>query len=242
MRKGHDAWSCDLIDTDVPGKHIIGDAIEAINTHKWDLVIAHPPCTYLAKAGLHKLINNPERQKEQKKAIEFVKAIYNSDVPYIAIENPIGALTEKWQRPTQIVYPWYWGEPYGKDICLWLKNLPPLKYDYNIPKPQKLKSVSNHVNSRMSLEQKRKIKSRFFHSVAEAMAEQWSNLPMTINPPVVPPLSIDPPQLVPRSSPGRNEIFSSQTSGACHRHVPGLSLECNCADCIKGQLIMSEFI
>lgn len=176
MRKGHDAWSADIIDTDVQGNHLKMDALEAINLTNWDLVIAHPPCTYLAKAGLHKLINNEERQKEQDKAVQFVKDIYNSNVPYIAIENPMGALTKLFRRPSQIVYPYYWGEPYSKDICLWLKNLPPLKYDYSIKKPDKLKKVANHVNSRMTTEQKRKIKSRFFLSVAEAMAEQWSNI------------------------------------------------------------------
>ena len=197
MRKGHNAWSCDTEETDVPGQHIKGDVMEIINDG-WDLVIAHPPCTFLAKAGLHKLINDPERQENQRKAIEFVKAIYNCNAPYVAIENPIGALTESWQRPTQIVYPWYWGEPYGKDICLWLKNLPTLKYNYNIKKPEKLKSVSNHVNSRMTQAQKSKIKSRFFHSVAEAMADQWSNLPS-----IVTGISGARPELVPGPSPGK---------------------------------------
>lgn len=193
MRKGHNAWSCDILETDVPGQHIKGDVLNVIN-QGWDLIIAHPPCTFLAKAGLHKLINNPERQQKQKEAIEFVKAIYNSNATYVAIENPMGALTEVWQRPTQIVYPWYFGEPYSKDICLWLKNLPPLKYDYSIEKPAKLKNVKNHVNSRMSQELKAKIKSRFFHSVAEAMAEQWSNLPLIS--------SVKSPELVTGLSPG----------------------------------------
>lgn len=216
MRKGHNAWSCDIEDTDVPGQHIKGDVLTVINDG-WDLIIAHPPCTYLAKAGLHLLNGNPERQQKQRNAIEFVKAIYNANAPYIAIENPIGALTDKWQRPAQIVYPWYWGEPYGKDICFWLKNLAPLKYDYSIQKPARLKSVSNHVNSRMSQEQKRKIKSRFFHSVAEQMAEQWGNLPS-----IVPSSSVDSPQDVPGTSGGlcRPPDVRSM-SPVCPLNVPG---------------------
>lgn len=212
MRKGHNAWSCDVLDTDVPGQHIKGDVLNVLNDG-WDLIIAHPPCTFLAKAGLHKLIGNAERKKNQKDAVEFVKAIYGSNSTYIAIENPMGALTELWQRPTQIVYPWYFGEPYSKDICLWLKNLPPLKWDYTIEKPVKLKNVKNHVNSRMSQEQKSKIKSRFFHSVAEAMAEQWTGLPLVNSHQVVTGSSlVCPPDFCPS--------IVGRTSAGCPQLVP----------------------
>lgn len=207
MRKGHDAWSCDLVDTEMPGQHIIADAIEVIYSTKWDLVIAHPPCTYFAKAGLHYLKDNPERQRKQKLSLEFVKAIFNSPAPYIAIENPMGSLHHLWQRPSQLVYPWYWGDPYDKDICLWLKNLPPLRWDYSIQEPAKLKSVKNHVNGRMTQEQKAKIKSRFFNGISEAMADQWGSLPVLhvpglsgALPPDVTGTSLDRRPVVPGSS------------------------------------------
>lgn len=210
---GHNAWSCDIVPGKSPDHHIVGDALEVINSQKWDLVIAHPPCTYVAKAGLHHLINNPERQLQQKASIQFIKNIFNSSVSRVALENPIGALTKLWCAPTQIVYPWYWQEPYGKEICLWLKNLPPLHYDRSIIKPKKLKSVMNHVNSRMSQAEKTRIKSKFFHNVAMAMAEQWGNL------------SPGRPLLVPRSSPTIQTIAYPPLFGRLSLDRPPESIE-----------------
>jgi hypothetical protein len=168
---GHDSWSCDLLPSMSPGNHIIGDAIEVIMSSAWDLVIAHPPCTYLCKAQLFRC--TPESQFEvlQQSAIEFFKKIYYSPVQHIAIENPIGALSKKFRPPDQIIYPWMFGDIHSKDICLWLKNVPPLiSTCYNT----KRVPVCNHVNGRMSQAQKSKIKSKFFPLVAEAMAHQWT--------------------------------------------------------------------
>lgn len=168
---GHDAYSCDLIPSISPGKHIIADAIETIYQYKWDLVIAHPPCTYLCKAQLFRCKPGTKYEMMQQTAVEFFKQIYYSPIKHIAIENPIGALTRLFRPPDQIIYPWQFGDIHSKDICLWLKNLPPLISTlYNT----KRIPISNHVNGQMTQEQKSKIRSKFFPLVAQAMANQWS--------------------------------------------------------------------
>jgi len=169
-RAGHYAMSADYEPTMSPGNHYQGDVFDIIKLKHWDLLIAHPPCTYLCKAQLFRCVPNSERSLSQALAVDFVRRLLYCDIERIAIENPIGILSTVLRKPDQICYPWQFGDGYRKDICLWLKNLPPLL-------PTKLspgrKSVSNHVNSRMSQALKSKIKSKFFVGVAEAMASQW---------------------------------------------------------------------
>lgn len=169
-RAGHNATSCDLLPTESPGQHIEGNVLEIIN-QQWNLIIAFPPCRYLCKVQLWRISREPERKEAQDKAIEFVKQIYAAECPLIAIENPIGVLTKAFRPPDQILSPAMFGDPHRKDICLWLKNLPPLIGTCYNPRHQ---PVSNHVNGRMSQALKSKIKSKFFPLVAEAMAAQWS--------------------------------------------------------------------
>ena len=169
--KGHEAYSCDLLQGKIPEFHLQMDIFEAVSLIKPNLLIAHPPCTYLCKAQLAQCNLSFPRKQEQLKAIEFVKKIFSLDIEKIAIENPIGVLSSVWQKPTQIIYPWYFGDIHSKDICLWLKNLPPLiSTCYNT----KRIPMQNHVNSKMSQAEKSKIKSKFFPLVAEAMANQWT--------------------------------------------------------------------
>jgi len=170
-RKGHKVTSVDLIENDFPSQdHIVGNVFDVLRLMRFDLMIAHPPCTYLCNAQIHKFYTSPGRWCKSIEATNFVKQLYNSDVPRVCIENPKGVLSSKFCPPAQIVYPWYFGDPYSKDICLWLKNLSPLiSTVYSTGR----KSMSNHVNSRMSQEQKSKIKSKFFPGIASAMAEQW---------------------------------------------------------------------
>lgn len=173
---GHDALSCDILPSDRGGKHYQGDVMDILNEN-WDLIIAHPPCTYLCNAQLHLCRQDKERAKKQELAIQFVKRILNSPCKRICIENPRGILHKFIGKPNQVVEPWYFGSPYSKDICLWTKNLPLLKQThFNIG----TKKVSNHTNSRMSQEERSKIKSRFFPEVALAMAEQWNFSPLIV--------------------------------------------------------------
>ena len=181
---GHDATSCDFEPTEWPGKHYRGDVRDIMN-NGFDLMIAHPPCTFLCNAQLHLCTENSERKANQKLAIQFVQDLMSAKIPRICIENPRGILSRHIGQPTQVVTPWYFGSVYDKDICLWLKNLPLLKQTHFVKGHKKMK---NHVNSRMTKEERNKIKSRFFPEVAMAMAEQWGALKRATCPAPVPTL------------------------------------------------------
>jgi hypothetical protein len=125
LRRGHDAISCDLLDTEVPGPHVKGNCLE----HDWrgyDLVIAHPPCTYLCASGLHWNKRRPGRAEKTEEALEFVKRIMDLPVPRICVENPIGCISTRIGKPSQTIQPWQFGHPESKATCLWLKWLPNL--------------------------------------------------------------------------------------------------------------------
>lgn len=163
LEKGHDAISCDILDTDVPGPHYKGNVLDIIGDG-WDLMIAHPPCTHLAVSGARWF---KEKQEEQKDALEFVKVLLNAKIEKIALENPISIISSKIRKPDQIIQPWMFGHGETKATCLWLKNLPKL-----VP--------TNIVNGREQRIHKLpptpdrwKIRSKTFEGIAKAMAEQW---------------------------------------------------------------------
>jgi len=124
--RGFDAWSCDLLPTEVPGNHYQCDVFEILN-EGWDLMIAHPPCTYLASSGLHWNNKIPGRNEKTDEAVKFVRRLLDCDIPHIALENPIGNLSTRIRKPDQIIQPYQFGHPESKGTCLWLKNLPALK-------------------------------------------------------------------------------------------------------------------
>lgn len=171
---GHEAYSCDLQECSGghPEWHHRCD-VKDLLPGSWDLIIAHPPCTYLCKAQLWRCVPGTDRYRLQKEAIEFVRYIEGQPCNLIAIENPIGVLSREWRKYDQLIYPYQFGDPYRKDICLWLKGLPKLLPGDMSPGR---KSVSNHVNGRMSQAEKSRIKSKFFPGIAKAMAEQWGSL------------------------------------------------------------------
>jgi site-specific DNA-cytosine methylase len=173
-KHGHEAYSCDIISGNIPEFHIQKDFFEVVQHSKYDLVICHPPCQYLCKAQIFRL-KDTELFLKMLQAVEIVKRIMSLNIQYIAVENPIGILSSRFRPPDQIIYPYNFGDIHRKDICLWLKNLPPL-IDTCIS--LKRIPVKNHVNSRMSQEVKSKIKSKFFPLVADAMAVQWGSLPV----------------------------------------------------------------
>ena len=162
-RHGHDAWSCDLLPSEIPGDHIQAD----IRTFFWDridLMIAHPPCTHLAVSGARWFKN---KQKEQKEALDFVEWLMNSGVPKICIENPISIISTKIRKPDQIIQPWQFGHGETKATCLWLKNLPPLK-------PTKIvEGREPRVHHASPGPDRWKERSRTLQGIADAMAEQW---------------------------------------------------------------------
>lgn len=126
--RGHDAMSCDLLPTERPGKHYQGDIRDVINDG-WDLMIAHPPCTYLSVSGIH--WNNRGRGwEETEKALDFVRLLLDANIPRIAVENPVSIISSRIRKPDQIIQPWQFGHDASKKTCLWLKNLPKLEYYY----------------------------------------------------------------------------------------------------------------
>ena len=175
--RGHNAWSCDLLPAEDGGEHIHGNALEALGWG-WDLMIAHPPCTYLSRAGA-RWWKDPERQRLADKAAEFVFALRDSPIPRIAIENPIGQLNQRWRYPDQTVQPWHFGHPFTKATCLWLKNLPPLVSTIHSAKREPLIRANTGHRSRNGIPQREGALSggleaaRTFQGIADAMADQW---------------------------------------------------------------------
>ena len=201
-KRGHEAYSCDIQEPSGgrPEWHILGDALKAIEggrittmdgkTHdigRWDLLIAHPPCTYLTLAG-NKWFKPefadrfPDRQKQRKEAVEFFMAFANADCDRIAIENSVGIMSSQWRKPDQYIEPFMFGDPEKKKTGLWLKGLPLLK-PTNIVEPVIIhcKSGANeprwHMETmKLPKEERSRIRSQTFIGIAEAMAEQWGGL------------------------------------------------------------------
>ncbi len=129
---GHNAWSCDLLPTTSPGKHIQGDVLEVLEDN-WDLAIFHPPCTHLASSGARWF---KDKQEEQAAALEFIRRLLNAPIAKIALENPVGVISTKIRKPDQIIQPYQFGHPESKRTCLWLKSLPKLKPTNILEKPE----------------------------------------------------------------------------------------------------------
>ena len=123
IARGHDAVSCDLLPTDKPGPHIQGDVTEVLGDG-WDLMIAHPDCTYLCSSGLHWNKRRPGRQEKTEAALDFVRLLMNAPIPKIAIENPVGCISSRIRPPDQYIQPYEYGHDASKKTGLWLKRLP----------------------------------------------------------------------------------------------------------------------
>lgn len=187
-KRGHNAWSCDLLPTAIPGKHIRWNVSDILHEW-WDMLIAFPPCTYLSNAGIGAFKNNPGRFDDIKKGAEFFNKLLNCNIPKIAVENPIhhGHARKLIRKYDQIIQPYYFGDPETKSTCLWLKNLPKLQHN----KSDGLFWKKTHVDINFhglrpdgrrycwndkvkgNGEARAKLRSRTFQGFAEAMAEQW---------------------------------------------------------------------
>lgn len=168
--QGHDAWSCDLLPTERPGKHFQYDLLTVLDCigDEFDLAIFHPPCTYLAVSGA-RWFKEPSRKEKQNEALEFVKKLMDAPIKHIALENPISVISTRIRKPDQIVQPWMFGHGETKSICLWLKNLPKLvptdivsgrqpRVHFESPSPERWKN-----------------RSRTYVNLAKAMAIQWGS-------------------------------------------------------------------
>ena len=163
LARGHDAWSCDLLPTEVPGPHIQGD-VAAMLGDGWDLMICHPPCTHLAVSGARWF---KDKQQEQVDALDFVRLLLNAPSPRIALENPISVISSKIRKPDQIIQPWQFGHGETKATCLWLKNLPKL-----VP-TEIVEGREARVHRMPPGPNRWKERSRTLKGIADAMADQW---------------------------------------------------------------------
>ena len=209
LRKlGYNAYSCDILPTSgpMPEYHIQDDIFNVIENHpiKWDLMIAHPPCTYLTTSGARWMYHpddkhlptnqrrphpkHPNRRQQQQDAIDFFLKIMNSNIEYIAIENPVGVLSTKYRKPDCIVQPYHFGDEATKTTCFWLKNLPVLQptnivgkgefktwRDKNGKLKRQSKSSYNALSNTKTHAERRTLRSKTFQGMAEAMANQWGN-------------------------------------------------------------------
>jgi hypothetical protein len=164
-RRGHSAWSCDLLPAeDFSPFHTHMDALEAIHLREWDLMIAHPPCTHLAVSGARWF---KEKRVEQEAALSFVARLMAAPIPRIALENPISIISSRIRKPDQIIQPWMFGHGEVKATCLWLKNLPKLE-PTNI-----VEGRTPRVHFASPGPDRWKERSRTLTGIAEAMATQW---------------------------------------------------------------------
>lgn len=176
--RGHEAWSCDLLPTEMPGPHIQGDVRDILGDG-WDLMIAHPPCTYLASSGLHWNRRRPERQALTDAAVVFVQTLLGAPIARIAVENPIGALSSRVRRPNQIIHPWQFGHDASKATCLWLQGLPLLVPTDVLPGGRTARRGNQTPSGQNKLgpsPDRWKQRSLTYPGIAAAMADQWGAL------------------------------------------------------------------
>ena len=176
---GYEAWSCDLLPSDDDSPfHLQGDALYHAQD-RWDLMIAHPPCTYLASSGLHWNTRRPERAQQTEEALAFVLALADCPIPRIAIENPIGCLSTRWRKPDQIIQPWQFGDDASKATCLWLKGLPLLTPTNALPGGKTARRANQTASGQNKLgpsPDRWKQRSVTYPGIAAAFAAQWSSI------------------------------------------------------------------
>ena len=166
-KKGHDAWSCDILPSEDNSPYHIQQDVKDVLSGKWDMLIAHPPCTHLAVSGARWFKDKVEEQKE---AIEFFLHLANYPIERVAVENPVSIMSTRWRKPDQIIQPWMFGHGETKATCLWLRNLPPLIptdiVDGRYPAVHKMGPSPDRWKNR----------SRTYQGIADAMADQWGCL------------------------------------------------------------------
>lgn len=201
--------SCDLLPTEQPGPHFEGDILEILNAEKWDMLIAHPPCTYLCNSGVHLLHRDPTRWKKMIAAADFFSTLLSADIPRIAVENPVMhkyAIQCIGVKHNQTIQPYHFGHDASKRTCLWLKNLPPLQPTkevypsyvckcgarsecsfgkYGCPNCGRVRNSARPVwgnqtpsgqNKLGPSKNRRKLRSRTYRGIAQAMSKQWGAL------------------------------------------------------------------
>jgi len=178
IEHGHDAMSCDLLDTASQGPHYKGDVLDILGDG-WDLMIAHPPCTYLCSSGLHWNKRVPERVSLTEQALEIVRLLLEAPIHRIALENPIGCISTRIRPFDQAIHPYQFGHDASKKTCLWLKNLPPLRPTQFVEprmvngKPRWANQTDSGQNRLPPSADRWALRSETYKGIALAMAEQW---------------------------------------------------------------------
>jgi len=181
INKGHDAMSCDLLPTEKEGPHYEGDVLEILNDG-WDMMICHPPCTYLSVSGMHWTTRGLRDPSLTESALAFVSKLLNARIHRICLENPVSIISTRIRKPDQIIQPYHFGHDASKKTCLWLKNLPPLVgTSYVAPtitngRPVWGNQTPSGQNKLGPSKNRWKLRSHTYAGIAEAMAEQWSKL------------------------------------------------------------------
>lgn len=195
-KRGHDAWSCDIKPSeDNSTFHFRGDVFDVISKG-WDMMIAHPPCTYLSTVGNKWFKTQPERYDKRADAFKFFMALFNSGIPKVCCENPQGHVSSAFRKPDQTIHPFFFGDPYFKRTCLWLKNLPRLKYilEDDLFEKRTATDKPKHVHFdkngrgkhwcemavRLPVAERATERSRTFPGIANAMAEQWGEIKIPV--------------------------------------------------------------
>jgi hypothetical protein len=179
IRAGHDAMSCDMLPSESAGSHYQGDVLDILD-RGWDLMIAHPPCTYLSVSGMHWTTRGLRDPQLTEDALEFFRVLMNAPIHKIAIENPVSVVSSRIRKPDQIIQPYHFGHDASKKTCLWLKNLPPLRPTQFV-EPRQVNGKQRWSNQTDSGQNKLppsadrwKKRSETYRGIAEAMATQWS--------------------------------------------------------------------
>lgn len=178
LARGHDAMSCDLLPTDVPGPHYQGDVFDILDDG-WDLMIAHPPCTYLCSSGLHWNGRVEGRTEKTEEALAFVRLLLDAPVPKIALENPQGCIGTRIRKASQWIQPYHYGEDASKSTGLWLKGLMPLRPTGFVEprmvdgKPRWANQTDSGQNKLAPSDDRWKERSKTYPGIAAAMAAQW---------------------------------------------------------------------
>lgn len=184
---GHEAYSCDVLPCSGghPEWHIQDDVLKHLD-NGWDLMVAHPPCTYLTVTGNRWFKPEykdrfPNREQQREDGVKFFMFLANANIAKIAIENPLGIMSTRWRKPDQIIQPYQFGHIEAKKTCLWLKNLPKLIHtklvepEYTTFKSGKRMAKWYTDAIRLPKEERERLRSKTFEGIAKAMAEQWGN-------------------------------------------------------------------
>ena len=179
IRAGHYAASCDLL----PSESFLGDHYQCnvmdIIDHGWDLMVAHPPCTYLSVSGMHWTTRGLRDPKLTEDALNFVKVLMNAPIERIAVENPVSIISSRIRKPDQIIQPWWFGHDASKKTCLWIKNLPLLTATNMLEGDNKTRRANQTASGQNKLPpsaDRWKLRSMTYPGIADAMAQQWGSI------------------------------------------------------------------